>query len=314
MRVVTTNPHPSTLTAKGGLTFVTTKLHPSTLTARGKLTNVTFDHEGDPLYFVPPRGRINQIKSNYGVSMNPSHIYPIKKIKSNRGRKKKEKKKKTDKFTTTFRSQSTIHIASDKIPFKEYKIKLFKTGAFIVPGGLEPSMRDVKSALNVVKEVLSDVFMERVEVINLQSVMRNYTFRIKNENKRLRLENIFNILKDIKKDQDPKSIEKKDVIIDINYQDERYTALMLKFNTPLTKKPEKTITIKMFKSGKINIDGAISEEIAEYYYIWINKFFINYDKDDNIMFIPLSLEDSDSESDTEDGTITSINNHSLLTK
>lgn len=280
---------------------ITTELRPSVLTAKGNFTNVSFEDEDDLLYLVKPTGRINRIVCNYGESTNPLYICPKQKIKtSNRGRKKKEKKR-TKRQTrgngNCFSSQCTIQIASDFSKLKEYKIKIFKTGAFVVPGGLEPSMRDIKNALEVVTETLSNIFMENVEVINFQPVMRNYDFRIKNEEKRLDLPDIFKILKQMK-EQVPNNMNKKDIIFDVNYQDERYAALMLKFSTPLPQKKEKTITIKMFKSGKINIDGAIREEIAEYYYNWINNFFI---KHSNVMFIPRKIDDpeSDSESDSE---------------
>ena len=165
---------------------ITTELHPSVLTAKGNFTNVSFEDEDDLLYYVKPTGRINKIKCNYGESTNPSYICPKQKIKtSNRGRKKKERKKRTKRQTrgngNCFSSQCTMQIASDFSKLKEYKIKVFKTGAFVVPGGLEPSMRDIKNALEVVTETLSDIFMEDVKVINFQPVMRNYDFRIKNK-------------------------------------------------------------------------------------------------------------------------------------
>ena len=61
---------------------ITTELHPSVLTAKGNFTNVSFEDEDDLLYLVKPTGRINRIVCNYGESTNPLYICPKQKIKT----------------------------------------------------------------------------------------------------------------------------------------------------------------------------------------------------------------------------------------
>lgn len=57
---------------------------------------------------------------------------------------------------------------------------------------------------------------------------------------------------------------------------ERYQGLKLKFPTPSEKNPDKKTTIKIYRSGKINIDGAVSDESARYYNKKILKIFDKY--------------------------------------
>jgi hypothetical protein len=44
--------------------------------------------------------------------------------------------------------------------------------------------------------------------------------------------------------------------------------------TPTQAKPDKTSTVKVFTSGKLNIDGDNTREEAELIYLWLNKLFV----------------------------------------
>jgi len=283
-----------------------TPLCPSTLTAQGKLTNAQFMDVDDILYQVYPTGRINKIICNFGDINNPTWVdTPIKVKTTNRGRKKKVKENKNNRQNrgngNCFSSQCSMYIQSDVLPTKQYKVKIFKTGTFEVPGGLEPSMRDIYSAMVPIEDALSEMFQEEVKIDNLHSLMRNYKFRIIDESKKLRLKNIYSVLRNIKENQKLHPVEDaREVISDVKYVVERYQGLIIKFKTPIMDKPNKKTTIKLFASGKINIDGAISEESAQYYYEWVDRFFVENDRDDHIMYIPMPItEQSDSDSEDE---------------
>jgi TATA-box binding protein (TBP) (component of TFIID and TFIIIB) len=89
-------------------------------------------------------------------------------------------------------------------------------------------------------------------------------------------------------------------ITEIKYNIERYPGLIIKFATPIPRNPRKQTTIKMFQSGKVNIDGAISEECARYYYNWINDFYVTHA--DSVMYTPNKVvvySDSDSDPDSD---------------
>jgi TATA-box binding protein (TBP) (component of TFIID and TFIIIB) len=68
------------------------------------------------------------------------------------------------------------------------------------------------------------------------------------------------------------------------YDPERFTAFLMKINSPAhkdfnntsakqaKKDREKQTTIKLYSKGKINIDGANNSEEANYLYYWLNSF------------------------------------------
>lgn len=60
----------------------------------------------------------------------------------------------------------------------------------------------------------------------------------------------------------------------IRYDAVRYNGFLIKIKTPTEAKPHKETTVKLFTSGKINIDGDNSRAEAEMIYLWLNKLFV----------------------------------------
>lgn len=60
----------------------------------------------------------------------------------------------------------------------------------------------------------------------------------------------------------------------IRYDSERYNGFLIKIKTPTKAKPDKKTTVKIFASGKINIDGDNDRAEAELIYLWLNKLFV----------------------------------------
>lgn len=266
---------------------------PFTLTAQAGLSNVRFEEE-DLIYAIKPTGRIKKITCNYGESYNEDYTDPPPKIKrTNRGRKKKEKKKSVRKKKGNgkyFSSQITFWVESDTKPGKYYKIKEFRNGTTEIPGGLLPNMEDVRSAVEVVRDVLAECLAEDVEITELYSVMRNYKFRTLDVDTRINISVLYQIfirLSDLK-DKIMKGITR------IKYNPERYPGLLIKFTTPIENNPKKETTIKMFKSGKVNIDGAVSEADAAIHYEWINDFYVLHKNE--IVYRPYVIVDESSSS------------------
>jgi hypothetical protein len=263
------------------------ELSSSTLTAQGFLSNVSFE-EKDLIYAINPTGRIKKIICNYGKSYNTDFKdEQPKKKQTNRGRKPKIKKcnvRKNQGNGTCFNSQGTFWIQSLVNPTKYYKIKLFRNGTIEVPGGLEPSMEDVCSAVNVVCDVMRECLAEDVCVTELYSIMRNYKFETIDKNTRINIRELYNIFINSYANKCPITRN----ITEIKYNIERYPGLIIKFSTPIPRNIYKQTTIKMFQSGKVNIDGAISEECALYYYNWINDFYLSHE--DSIVYIPHKVE------------------------
>lgn len=274
--------------------YIFGELCPSTLTAQGFLTNVCFE-EKDLIHVVNPVGRIIKVTCNYGEIYNKNFKETKVKKSTNRGRKPKVKKMNIRKNQGTgkyFNSQITFWIQSLTKMDKYYKVKLFRNGTIEIPGGLDPSMEDIHSAVEVVRETMEDILVENVEVKELYSIMRNYKFETLAKDARINLAQLYKIFITAHRANCP-SVHN---ITEIKYNIERYPGLIIKFSTPIPRNLQKQTTIKMFQSGKVNIDGAISEQCALYYYNWINEFYVKHM--DEIVYLPNKLVTySDSESE-----------------
>jgi hypothetical protein len=82
----------------------------------------------------------------------------------------------------------------------------------------------------------------------------------------------------------------------IKYDPEKYPGFLVKIKTPNITDADKLTTIKIFPSGKINIDGANNRQEAEYIYYWINSIF--YDNPKLIYNPDESYDTTDSEYST----------------
>jgi hypothetical protein len=276
-------------------------LKASVLTVQGKLSNVRFE-EKDLIYVARAIGRIKKIACNYGEIYNETYTKPVvKPKKTNRGRKPKVRKKNVRKKQGNgehFNSQITFWVESDTNVKKQFLVKVFRPGVVEIPGGLLPDMSDVRSAVTVVANELSNCFAEDVQISELYSIMQNYKFETLDSTIRLNLRGLFKCANSIF--ENPKA---RGDMREVKYNVERYPGLIIKFATPIPRNISKKTTIKIFQSGKINIDGTISTECANKYYRWLNKFiFENYAK---IVYVPRPIvddsdSDSDSESDSED--------------
>jgi hypothetical protein len=302
-----------------------TELVPSTLTAKGKFNNIEFCEEDIiDMLSVPVGGYILKICCNYGVVVNPSpdYVYPPPKVRvSNRGRKPKIKPKSKRKLQGSgkyFSSQITFEIYNPDNN-KIYKIKLFRNGGFQVPGVNKPDVSDLIKPIITLRDYLRKEFVD--ENINIQyfiSVMRNYICKINNPQLLIRLNTLETLFKDYKDslqenpirciiDQipditDPIKEEIKQYIgqknnkinmAEIQNNCERYFGLILKFYRPVPWKIDKRTTIKILRSGKLNIDGGNSIDEAHELYHWLeNVFTKNYNI---ILYDPAATYDDSEE-------------------
>tara|TARA_B100001758_G_C18416750_1_gene620712 strand:- start:1786 stop:2988 length:1203 start_codon:yes stop_codon:yes gene_type:complete len=311
--------------------LIFTNLIHSTSTISGYVDNFEFKEEEIINKISIPTNNIIEIGCNYGILTNPNYTPPKQKLKSNKGRKKKDKKKVYRKRAGInglkkiyFASQLTFEILSYNNKNKIYKIKLFRNGKIQVPGvnnnDLSDIIQPIKDLINYLnfnikeKNILND---GPVSCKYLFCRMRNYICRLKNENNRIDLDSLENILyleknKNILSNYDGcgisvsnnniesiksyfKLLEEKYNwfnkisnlynnynplnIFEIKKDTEKCSALLLKLNKPNKFRFDKKITIKILKSGKINFDGGNSQSEVEYLYYWLNNLFIkNYNK------------------------------------
>lgn len=276
------------------------KPQPSTLTAQGLMSNISFDEKDVIDTLSDPTGDIMLIGCNFGEKLNPEYQIPQVQRKSGRGRKPKPKVK------TKRRSQGNGKYFSSQITFIirhpvskiNYKIKLFRNGVFQVPGVKDPSMIDLIAPVNILKDYLAYNFGEDVQIMNFMAVMRNYKARVIDENFRVDLnylEDIINFYKAhklfdpfIKRELHPlpKKLQSKAMkfigksnlmnIAEINYNTDKCFCLNIKFYRPMPNDPKKKTTVKLLKKGKINFDGGNSEyEMLELYY-WLKYLYSTF--------------------------------------
>lgn len=282
-------------------------LTPSTLTAQGKLTNVKLDEQNFIECINNPTGYIMHIGCNWGEKVNPNYKPFVKKRKSGRGRKPKPKKvnrRKKQGSGKYFASQTTFLIRHPQTNVL-FKIKLFRTGVFQVPGVACPNMHDLIEPVIILRDFMRDVYADNT--INIQAfraVMRNYKARVIAPHYRVLLDK-FN-----KQMMYEKASEEYDHIMHYllnGYNDkfvnelghlvrnfhpmkiaerilntERCPALVIRFHRPIRTKLDNKTTIKILRSGKINFDGGSSiEEVLELYH-WLEWFYKKYK--DTIIF------------------------------
>jgi TATA-box binding protein (TBP) (component of TFIID and TFIIIB) len=279
--------------------YIFTEFSPGALQVQAKLSNVDF-HEEDLIFAMQPRGNIIKMECNYGVSYNTEHtIPPPPKKTSNRGRKPKDKMKnkknrKTQGNGMSFSSQMSFWVIFNNNFDKIYKVKVFRNGTVKIPGILCPELTDAYKVIDVIKKGLSACLMEDIQLVEIHATMRNYKFKINIENTLVHLPTI--------KQKFIESVESKNPLTEklfqIKYNSERYPGLIVKFSTPTLINKDKQVTVKMFQSGKVNIDGANQKEQAWYYYNVLNQFYLQYA--DDILYTPVVLDDSSSESDGEE--------------
>lgn len=258
-----------------------TPLIPSTLTCKGYLTNVKFN-EFDLIkkLKIPNGGYILKIGCNYGELINTSPDYKEPEAQrrvSNRGRKPKIKQKSTRKIQGSgryFSSQITFTIYNTENN-KKYKIKLFRNGNFQVPGIKRPDMSDLILPMKILRDYLRIEFNNNnINIDYFISVMRNCKCRLINKDILIRINELEYLFKDFKlknKTSDSNNIN----IAEIQYNCERYFGLIIKFYRPIYNHPDKRTTIKILRSGKINLDGGNNTEEIEELYYWLEKFFID---------------------------------------
>jgi len=69
--------------------------------------------------------------------------------------------------------------------------------------------------------------------------------------------------------------DKDNMMSHIKFDPEKYPGFIIKIKTPLPDDKAKRTTIKLFKSGKIDIDGANNRREAEFIYLWLNSLFVD---------------------------------------
>ena len=168
-----------------------TELLNSTLTVQTKFINTTFD-----IQTIVSKLETNPIciklDTNFGHKKDPS--YPADKVKSSKGRKKKQKpvsKRVKQGDGTTFNGVLNIVIRLEKSyyppkvqeqiveDYKLYKFKLFSNGTISIPGALMEDLSDAVHVVEIVRDYLNSSGYFNIEGYEpLKIIMLDYKFGI----------------------------------------------------------------------------------------------------------------------------------------
>lgn len=284
----------------------------TTMTMGGFMENVTF-HEEQLIKKLEPTAEIARIKCNFGDKIHANYL-PIvqaeldrQNCKTNRGRKKKEKKatkeRKVQGDGTCFNSQITF-VFPTNVPGSKAKPKqpkVFRNGEIQIPGVRPDTIKDNIWCIHKIVELFKscDAF-SNVELKCIQPVMKNYKFRVKLDEGEiidlLRLKKIMIQYKS-KIDTVNEIYESGGEIPDDDYVylqflkmlEIKYTIKDVKLSvtifTPIKGNSECTTKLKIFPSGKVNIQGAsLEKDTVKIYdmllHIFEHKYSRNEDEDD----------------------------------
>jgi len=252
----------------------------STITVESKISNIKFK-ESELILKLGLSDKIPEIIKigcNYGEYISDKYIELTTSVKkSNRGRKKKNKpisNRKVQGNGKYFNSQITFTIL-DSDDKKFYHLKLYTNGTIQITYVCYEDITLIQPIIDLVIKVISPIdsikinLSDDIKMVYLKSIMRNYKFNIIPENTFIDLNKLKLILLQFKEYQNKQLTNNFQNIIEydnnlllsleiglIKCNFEKYTGIIVKFKTPLIDKPHKLTTVKIFSSGKINIDGA----------------------------------------------------------
>jgi hypothetical protein len=185
-------------------------------------------------------------------------------------------------------SQTTFRVKTyHRDPSKVFAIKVFqKKVSFETLGGLWVDCRDTRDVNETVLiEMRAALGRPDINIDEFIASMRNYRFRLLG-GYNIRLDVVRNIFQKMNKTTHPNIY----ATVDIN----RYPSAIIEIDVPHHTSRKKKLTVKMFQSGKINLDSSVFyDEHIYYWYRFINDFFIKHAEE--VLYLP--IEDDDYNSD-----------------
>lgn len=258
----------------------------STITVESKISNIKFK-ECDliPQLSLPEKNpEVIKIGCNYGEYISEKFIELTTSVKkSNRGRKKKNKpvsNRKVQGNGKYFNSQVTFTILDPINDKKFYHLKLYTNGTIQITYVCYEDITLIKPIIDLVINLIKPINSIKVdldndiEIVYIKSIMRNYKFNIIQDNIFIDLkkfQNLFLNFKNYQQDENNNNEEKNYFqnnknydyqlllqfeigLIKVNF--EKYTGIIVKFKTPLPDNNNRLTSVKIFASGKMNIDGS----------------------------------------------------------
>ncbi|MCK4967696.1 MAG: hypothetical protein KAS12_01460 [Candidatus Aenigmarchaeota archaeon] len=251
-----------------------------TTTVNGKFSGIHFQ-ESELITQIAAQGLHNndyvlKAECNFGKILAPSYEEPVKKKKSNRGRKKKiiiKKPRRIQGNGTCFNSQITFLV--ETLAGRRFNIKVFRPGEFEIHGIPQGIIEEGHEAIETLSTYLQKLFGEGVVVEAFNIIMTNVKFLILPSTIKTSEETIEELYPVLQNHHINKYIIKLKLLYDIlsilkaaqnenenelfgisriSYSLEK-TRLSLRFRTPLIENPKKLTLVTIYMSGKVNVLG-----------------------------------------------------------
>jgi hypothetical protein len=250
---------------------------PCAITTMARIHNFNYDQK---ILFDNARaeGNIESIRNKAGLIMaegKSENILPV--CKNKHGRPPKVNKHKL--FGT---SQTTFTVKTPYRTDKIFAVKVFQGNVNLETlGGIYVDCRDTRDINNtVLHELQRALNRPDIRIDEFRATMRNYRFRIVG-NRNISIYRVDEIISELH----ATTHQHISCSVDIN----KYPSAIIEIQVENHTSKKKKIIIKVFQSGKINLDSNIYYEHVYDWYRFINKFFIQYA--DRVLYIPPSVED-----------------------
>jgi hypothetical protein len=216
----------------------------------------------------------------------------------------------------------------------EYPIKLFGNGSFSSSGIKDINLGDFIEPIKTLGRYLTFHFGEylgdrEISIKFIRSVTRNYKWKLADKNLRIDMKKLENVIRKIKDGGDGNREKIKAIIdrlsdryeylntikefflyssdimeiSDIEYNPEKNSGVVIKFDRPNYKRLDKKLSVKILPSGKFNIGGSNSyTESLEIYY-WLRHLFNRDDINDFIVDPSNQIYNDDSSSSVSASSI-----------
>lgn len=241
---------------------------PCAITTIGMIRD--FDYKQDALMkAIKSRGRLGLIDrrilavaNTTGVWVRPGIEDPRAKHISKHGRPVKNSGYRLFGTSQTTFWVKTYHRTATKV----FAIKVFQRNVnFETLGGLWVDCRDTRDVNSIVlTEIRACLEQPNIDITEFSASMRNYRFRLLGD-QHVNMRRIYDIFRDLR-------ATRPEIFCDLDIK--RYPSVIIAIDEPNHTSKKKQITIKIFQSGKVNLDSCVFPEHVEYWYRFINDFFI----------------------------------------
>lgn len=259
---------------------------PCAITTIGMIRD--FDYKQDILMkAIKARGRLGLIDrrilavvNTTGVWVRPGIEDPRAKHVSKHGRPVKNAGYRLFGTSQTTFWVKTYHRTATKV----FAIKVFQRNVnFETLGGLWVDCRDTRDVNSIVlTEIRACLDRPDIDITEFSASMRNYRFRLLG-NQQVNMRRIYDIFREMR-------ATRPEIFCDLDIK--RYPSVIIAIDEPNHTSKKKQITIKIFQSGKVNLDSCVFPEHVEYWYRFINDFFINHP---DVVYTPAQTDGYDSD-------------------